>query len=139
MSLRFRRGTQAEFDAGKSNILAGEPAFTTDEKRFFIGGSNGSPVEFLSLKYLVSLTPNASRTLNIPTDFHGILFGFGFTVNMAMYMIASASTGTYVNATEISNNSDSTITIGSGTITITNTGAGNLDLYYSGTGVLSYS
>ena len=139
MSLRFRRGTQAEFDAGKSNILAGEPAFTTDEKRFFIGGANGSPVEFLSMKYLISLTSNASRTITIPKDFHGILFGFSLTTNMAMYMVSSHATGSYVNATEISNNSDASITIGSGTITITNTGSGNLDLYYSGTGVLSYS
>lgn len=139
MSLTFRKGTQAEFDASKSNILTAEPAFTTDTNRFFIGGSTGKPVEFLSFRYLISLTQNSSITLNIPTNFHGILFGFSLTTNMAMYMISSHATGSYVNATEISNNSDSSITIGSGTITITNTGSGNLDLYYSGTGVLSYS
>ena len=40
MAIRMRYGTDAEWEAGKSNLVTGEPAVTTDTERAFIG-TNG--------------------------------------------------------------------------------------------------
>lgn len=45
MALQIRRGSNAEWEAGKDNIIAGEPAVALDTKRVFVGTANGEYTE----------------------------------------------------------------------------------------------
>lgn len=41
MAIQIRRGTESEWEAGKQNIVVGEPCVTTDTGRFFVGTEDG--------------------------------------------------------------------------------------------------
>ncbi len=45
MAIQIRRGSDADWEAGKQNIVAGEPAVTLDTKRAFIGIGTGQHLE----------------------------------------------------------------------------------------------
>lgn len=45
MAIQIRRGTESQWNANKSNIVAGEPAVVTDTERAFIGTGNGTYME----------------------------------------------------------------------------------------------
>ena len=49
MAIQIRRGTDAQWEAGKSNIVVGEPAITTDTERAFIGTGSGTYVELATI------------------------------------------------------------------------------------------
>lgn len=138
MSIRFRRGTDAQFQANKSNILPGEPAFTTDTHRFFVG-YGGNATEFLSMRNITTLMINSSTTLTVPNNFKGVVMGFRYASTMVMYMVVCDSSGV-VSVADISGSSDVAITTGINSITINNnTGVYNLQLYYLGTDILKLS
>lgn len=52
MAIQIRRGTNAEWESNKSNIVAGEPAVATDEGRFFIGTGTGTYAEMSNIENL---------------------------------------------------------------------------------------
>lgn len=69
MAIQIRRGTDAQWEANKGNIVAGEPAITTDTERFFIGIGSGTYAEFpiskedyLELARLMASDYSASAT-----------------------------------------------------------------------------
>ena len=49
MAIQIRRGTNTQWEGGKSNIVVGEPAITTDTGRFFVGTGTGTYQEFLKV------------------------------------------------------------------------------------------
>ena len=53
MAIQIRRGTNANWEANNSNIVAGEPAITTDSERFLVGTSSGAFAEFPNIDELV--------------------------------------------------------------------------------------
>lgn len=50
MAIQIRRGTNAGWEASKSNIVVGEPAVTTDTERAFIGTGSGTYMELANLE-----------------------------------------------------------------------------------------
>lgn len=50
MAIQIRRGTNAGWEASKSNIVVGEPAVTTDTERAFIGTGGGLYMELANLE-----------------------------------------------------------------------------------------
>lgn len=48
MAIQIRRGTDAQWESNKSNIVAGEPAITTDTGRFMVGTGSGTFAEFVN-------------------------------------------------------------------------------------------
>ena len=55
MAIQIRRGTDADWEANKSNIVSGEPAITTDSGRFFVGTGNGTYEEFVNVDDLTNV------------------------------------------------------------------------------------
>lgn len=55
MAIQIRRGTDAQWEANKSNIVQGEPAITTDSERFFVGTGDGTYAEFLNVDDLTNV------------------------------------------------------------------------------------
>lgn len=49
MAIQIRRGTNANWEANKSNIVQGEPAITVDTERFFVGTGDGTYAEFVNV------------------------------------------------------------------------------------------
>ena len=70
MAIRIRRGTDAQWEMYKSNIVAGEPAVTTDSGRVFVGTADGQSVElstlsktdYLELALMLALAYSATKT-----------------------------------------------------------------------------
>lgn len=52
MAIQIRRGTNANWEANNGNIVAGEPAITTDSERFLVGTSSGAFAEFSNINML---------------------------------------------------------------------------------------
>ena len=52
MAIQIRRGTNSQWENGKSSIINGEPVVITDSKRFFIGTANGEYSEFSNINLL---------------------------------------------------------------------------------------
>lgn len=48
MAIQIRRGTNAQWESNKSNIVAGEPAITTDTGRLMVGTGTGAFAEFVN-------------------------------------------------------------------------------------------
>lgn len=49
MAIQIRRGTQAQWEAEKSNIVAGEPAIATDTGNVYVGTGNGTYTELANI------------------------------------------------------------------------------------------
>ena len=100
MAIQIRRGTESEWTQTSSNIVAGEPAITTDTGRLFVGTSTGVYSEFANvnktLTYKGLLT--SSDNVNNITD-TGIYYIGGSTPT------GVASTYTYSYLTVINNGS----------------------------------
>ena len=62
MAIQIRRGTDSGWESNNSNIVAGEPAITTDTGRFFVGVDDGEFVEFASKNYVDSLGASSVPT-----------------------------------------------------------------------------
>lgn len=45
MAIQIRRGTDSQWSSNYANIVAGEPAMTTDTERFFLGTGSGTFME----------------------------------------------------------------------------------------------
>lgn len=63
MAIQFRRGTQVQWDANNSNIVAGEPAVTTDTKKMYVGTADGEYFEIASKEALDSHFPVATSDI----------------------------------------------------------------------------
>ena len=46
MAIQIRRGTNAGWESNSSNIVVGEPVFTTDSNRLILGRANGIYTDF---------------------------------------------------------------------------------------------
>lgn len=61
MAIQIRRGTNTQWEANKSNIVAGEPAITTDTGRFFVGTGSGTYQEYAQATRTVNGHPLTSN------------------------------------------------------------------------------
>ena len=52
MAIQIRRGTDAEWESNKSNIVAGEPAIAMDTERVFVGTGTGTYVELANIDFV---------------------------------------------------------------------------------------
>lgn len=136
MSIRFRRGTNSQWEANKSNIIAGEPAITTDTGRFFVGVANGSSVEFLSFRRTATISANSSATISVPNSFKGVLYVFRPSSAMGMYMISCSSGGT-VSIANVLEATDVTITASSNAINVANNSSSSIEQFYIGNNILT--
>lgn len=50
MAIQIRRGTNSAWESNSSNIIVGEPVFTTDTNRLVVGRGNGVFTEFSNSK-----------------------------------------------------------------------------------------
>lgn len=64
MAIQIRRGTDAEWESNKSNIVAGEPAIATDTERVFVGTGTGTYVELASKDYVNQAIQTALESLS---------------------------------------------------------------------------
>ena len=64
MAIQIRRGTDSGWESNNSNIVAGEPAVTTDTERFFVGVDSG---EYMELVNIDTIAPayDSSVTYNV--------------------------------------------------------------------------
>ena len=66
MAIQIRRGSDADWEANKSNIVAGEPAITTDSERLFVGTGSGTYAEFVNVN---DVTNVAKLTYTVVSTF----------------------------------------------------------------------
>ena len=140
MAIQIRRGTNAQWESNKSNIVAGEPAITTDTGRFFVGTGSGTYQEYAQATRTVNghpLTSNVevfaqdipSKNL-LPNKAHTqTINGVTFTTN--------ADGSVTVNGTASGNalfwllgNQNATMTLPSGTYTLSGCPSGGTSSTY---------
>lgn len=78
MAIQIRRGTDAQWESNKTNIVAGEPAVTLDTGRFFVGTGSGTYEEYINVNSIEDsltstatnkvLSANMGKTLNDDID-----------------------------------------------------------------------
>lgn len=68
MAIQIRRGTNAQWESNKSNIVAGEPAVTTDTGRFFVGTGNGTFKEYANMDIQTQNVTLESNWVNSNSD-----------------------------------------------------------------------
>lgn len=61
MAIQIRRGSNADWELNKNNIVAGEPAVALDTERTFIGTGNGTFMELANIEVIAS-TYNTSTS-----------------------------------------------------------------------------
>ena len=88
MAIQVRRGTNAEWENTKQNIVAGEPAVALDSERFFVGTGTGTYAEYANVK---SIAPTYSTTRSYRE-------GDYVMYNGKLYICASATSGGAWNA-----------------------------------------
>ena len=64
MAIQIRRGTDSGWESNNSNIVAGEPAITTDTGRFFVGTDTGEFVEMVNID-TIAPAYDSSVTYNV--------------------------------------------------------------------------
>lgn len=109
MAIQIRRGTDSDWESGKSNIVVGEPAITTDTKRFFVGTGTGTYAEFANQTQVSSLDTDINATTTglkdrmtaVETDIAGLgdaseldydVLGTGSSIVLADYIVAQGTT-----------------------------------------------
>lgn len=85
MAIQFRRGTQAQWDANNSNIVAGEPVITTDTGNVYVGTAPG---EYVELGKASDITDLETQVSDVEDDVADINSHLG-TVDDALYNLAS--------------------------------------------------
>ena len=60
MAIQIRRGSNAEWELNKSNIVAGEPAIALDTERTFVGTGSGTFVELAKIGIVADAYNTAS-------------------------------------------------------------------------------
>lgn len=63
MALQIRYGTEENWEANKSNIVAGEPVVTTDSERLFVGTANGAFADFANVGLLAEAYDGTTQYL----------------------------------------------------------------------------
>lgn len=80
MAIQIRRGTDAEWESNKSNIVAGEPAVAMDTERMFIGTGSGTYMEAANIDVLANaFDPSASYVIGDFASYHGKVYKFTST------------------------------------------------------------
>lgn len=109
MAIQIRRGTDSDWESGKSNIIVGEPAITTDTKRCFVGTGTGTYAEFANQTQVSSLDADINtsttglkdRMTAVETDIAGLgdaseldydVLGTGSSIVMADYVVEQGTT-----------------------------------------------
>lgn len=109
MAIQLRRGTDAQWESNKSNIVVGEPAVTTDTERLFVGTGSGTYTEFANADTIASeYNTTTNYTVGDVVRYQGKL-----------YVCNTATSGTWVAANWTKTTVDSLIdnSIGDGEIT----------------------
>lgn len=76
MAIQIRRGTDSQWESNKTNIVAGEPAVTTDTERFFVGTGSGTFAEFPSVTKVADIIyPVGSIYMSVNSTNPSALFG----------------------------------------------------------------
>lgn len=65
MAIQIRRGTDSQWESNKSNIVAGEPAITTDTGRFMVGTGTGTFAEFAKETRVATLETTVGALGNV--------------------------------------------------------------------------
>ena len=75
MAIQIRRGTDAEWESNKSNIVAGEPAVAMDTERMFIGTGSGTYMEVANIEVLAdAFDSSASYVVGDFVSYHGKVY-----------------------------------------------------------------
>ena len=76
MAIQIRRGTNAQWESNNGNIVSGEPAITTDTKRFFVGTGTGTFAEFPTIEKVFDMIyPVGSIYMIVNSTSPATLFG----------------------------------------------------------------
>jgi len=140
MSIRIRRGTDAQWEANKSYILPGEPAVTTDTGRFFVGIDGGfaefAKKEEAGLQKIANVAYGTTYNITIPNSTVGVLFGFNQSAKDIMYLFSCSASGG-MSFTNISSITNVNVTSSTNHISVNNNLTGTYELYYIATNTLS--
>ena len=88
MAIQIRRGTDSGWESNNSNIVAGEPAITTDTGRFFVGTDTGEFVEMVNID-TIAPAYDSSTSYNV---------GDYCVYQGKLYVCNSATTGSWTSA-----------------------------------------
>ena len=95
MAIQFRRGTDAQWESNKGNIVSGEPAVTTDTGRFFVGTGTGTYKEFPNVDKVVDLIyPVGSIYMSVNSTSPATLFGGTWEQIEDTFLLSAGSTYT---------------------------------------------
>lgn len=93
MAIQIRRGLNAQWEAQNGNIVAGEPAVTTDTGRFFVGTGTGTFVEFPSVDKVVDMIyPVGSIYMSVNSADPSTLFGGTWEQIEDTFLLSAGST-----------------------------------------------
>ena len=116
MALQIRRGTQAEWEANNSNVVAGEPAITLDTGRLFVGTDNGEFAEFANVDSLApAYDSSTSYSVGDVCNYQGELYVCTGTTTGAWDSTKWEST--YVGTSTLDDGSVTTDKIADGAVT----------------------
>lgn len=134
MAIQIRRGTNTQWEGGKSNIVEGEPAITTDTGRFFVGTGTGTYQEFLKVAEDGSIVTPKIITEDSQGNEYPLIMDNGADLWIGGVDTSSAQ---HNGRTYISTGYDPANNVGYDTIRVavpnaTNTGAAEYNVWHSG-------
>lgn len=102
MAIQIRRGTESEWTQTSSNIVAGEPAITTDTGRLFVGTSTGVYSEFanvnktLTYKGVLTSSDNVNDITDTGIYYIGSSTPTGIASTYAYSYLTVINNGSYI-------------------------------------------
>ena len=134
MAIQIRRGTNTQWEGGKSNIVEGEPAITTDTGRFFVGTGTGTYQEFLKVADDGTIKTPKIITEDSQGDEYPLIMDNGTELWIGGVDTSSAQ---HNGRTYIATGYDPANNVGYDTIRVavpnaTNTGAAEYNVWHSG-------
>lgn len=92
MAIQIRRGTDAQWESNKGNIVTGEPAIATDTKRFFVGTGTGTFAEYPTIEKVFDMIyPVGSIYMSVNSTSPATLFGGTWEQIEDTFLLASGS------------------------------------------------
>ena len=93
MAIQIRRGTDSQWESNKTNIVAGEPAVTTDTERLFVGTGSGTYAEFPSVNNVADIIyPVGSIYMSVNNTNPTLLFGGTWEQIQDTFLLSAGST-----------------------------------------------